>query len=119
MICRLCMDKFATSVRSCVENGEIVDLGCDRCLGIQPNVPDVYWPGQTYTSESLGVEFTSRGQKAKYLKDNNLSEAGDVKFKGKNWIEGSREYRKKQFESVRPTIKETYRKWRDGPRDKR
>lgn len=113
MICGACDEKHASSVKSMVQDGKVVDVGCDRCLGVRTSVPDVYWPGHEYKSEALGVEFTSRGQKAQYLKDHGLTEAGDIKFKGQGWIEGSRDYRKRQFEKDRPKIRETYRQWRE------
>lgn len=89
---------------------------CDRCAKLgsgEAILPDVYWPGGAYKSEALGVEFTSRAQKAKYLKDNHLSEAGDMKLGQKSWTEGTREFRKKQFDKDRPMIRETLRQWRD------
>lgn len=115
MICRAC-NQHASSVKSIYDDGEIIDVGCDRCSGVQAAVPDVYWPGHTYKSEALGVEFTSRGQKAQYLKDNNLTEAGDMKMGQKSWQEGSKDYRRKQFDKDRPRIREIYRQWREKSR---
>jgi hypothetical protein len=109
----ICDHKGSVNSKSWVEEGEIVTI-CDRCgLSGSANLADVYWPGHAYKSESLDVEFTSRGQKAAYLKEHGLSEAGDIKFSGKNWIEGSKEYRRKQFEKDRPRIREIARAWRE------
>lgn len=118
MICSVCNDQFASSVRSIYEGGKVIDVGCDRCMGIQPAVHDVYFK-QPYKSEALGVEFTSKAQKAAYLKEHGLSEAGDMKFGQKNWIDGSREYRKRNFEDARPAIRETYKQYLDNVRRKR
>lgn len=118
MICRACNEPHASSVKSIVENGSVVDVGCDRCMGVAPTIPDVYWPGHTYKSEALETEFTSRGQKAAYLKKHGLSEAGDVKFKGQTWAEGSRGYRKRQFDKDRPMIRENYKRYLENARNK-
>lgn len=118
MICGVCHDSSASSIKSVCEKGQMVDLGCDRCAGIQPAVHDVFFK-HPYKSEALGVEFTSKAQKAAYLKEHGLSEAGDMKLGQKSWIDGSREYRKRNFEESRPVIKETYKRYLDNVRRKR
>lgn len=112
----ICDHKGSVNSRSWVEEGEIVTI-CDQCgLNGSANLADCYWPGHAYKSTSLDVEFTSRGQKAKYLKEHGLSEAGDVKFKGQNWIEGTRESRRKEFDKERPMIREIAREWKQKNR---
>jgi len=118
MICGVCNDQFASSVKSVCEKGQMIDLGCDRCMGIQPTIHDVFFK-QPYKSEALDVEFTSKAQKAAYLKANGLSEAGDMKLGQKSWIEGTREYRKRNFEDARPAIRENYKRYLDNVRRKR
>lgn len=118
MICNVCNDQYASSVKSVCEKGEVIDIGCDRCLGIQPAVHDVYFK-QPYVSEALGTEFTSKAQKAAYLKQHGLSEAGDMKLGEKSWIDGSREYRKRNFKDAQPAIRETYRQYLENVRRKR
>ena len=115
--CKVCHDPYPGTVRSAYENGEVVDLGCDRCLGVQATIHDVYFR-RPYTSEALGVEFTSKAQKAHYLKENNISEVGDRSMSRTNWIDGTREYRKKQFDKDRPVIREIWRKFREDSRRK-
>lgn len=110
--CTVCGEKWPSTVKSMIENGEVVDLGCDRCLGLQPRVPDVYFR-RPYHSEVLDVDFTSRSQKAQYLKDHDLSEAGDREMSEIPWVEGTRSFRHAQFEKEKPMLRKIYRDWRE------
>lgn len=116
--CGICHDPYPATVRSTYENGQVVDLGCDRCLGIQPTIHDVYFR-HPYKSKALDVEFTSKAQKARYLKEHGLSEAGDRDMSSKSWVDGTREYRKSQFDKDRPVIREIWRQYRDSVRNRR
>ena len=79
-------------------------------------VPDVFFK-TAYKSETLGVEFTSKGQKAAYLKAHDLREAGDEKMSTKPWVEGTREWAKKQFDrEERPKLRKIIREWRQRAR---
>ncbi len=89
---------------------------CDRCSQRSPSeaaLADVFWNDKPYYSQALGVEFTSRAQKARVMKERGVSELGNQPLEHKNWIEGSREYRRKQFEKDRPMIRDTYRRWKE------
>lgn len=116
--CSECGSLDWTEIRSMITGSEFYD-SCSECLvpvqteGIQ----DVYFR-HPYESQSLGVEFTSKKQKADYLKSHGLQEAGDKKFGEKNWVEGSREYRKRNFEKARPLIRENYHRYLDNIRKK-
>lgn len=92
---------------------------CNQCGDLASNdapVPDVFWNGRPYYSEALGVEFTSRSQKAKVMKDLGVSELGNQKLGQKSWTEGSRAYRRKQFDKERPHIRETLRRYQERTR---
>ncbi len=89
---------------------------CDRCSKLSPSqaaLADVFWNGRPYYSEALGVEFTSREQKARVMKERDVSELGSQKLGEKSWIEGSREYRRKQFDEERPRLREIHREWKE------
>jgi hypothetical protein len=73
----------------------------------------VFWNGRPYYSEALQCEFTSRSQKARVMKEKGVSELGSQKLGEKNWIEGSRDMRRKQFEQERPVIRETLKRWKE------
>lgn len=91
---------------------------CGNLAMVNAGVPDVFWNGRPYYSEALDVEFTSRSQKARIMKERGLSELGDRKLGEKNWIEGSRESRRKEFDKERPMIRENYRRYLENARRK-
>lgn len=111
MICGCCGDKLASSVKSVVENGEVVDVGCDRCQGIQPQMHDDVYFRRPYYSEALGTEFTSKAQKAAWMKAHDVSEAGERKMSETTWVDGTREHCRKQFDQERPKIRQIYKEW--------
>lgn len=110
--CMNCQSETYTTKRVWVEEGTTQEM-CNACGDFQVmTVNDVFFKAP-YTSRALGVEFTSRAQKAAYLKTHDLREAGDEKMSTKNWVDGSREYRKKKFDREdRPKLRETIRQWR-------
>lgn len=114
--CSGCGSLDWTELRSMIEGTEFYDT-CSECLvPVQTDgVKDVYFR-HPYESTSLGVEFTSKKQKAAYLAKRGFSEAGDRKLGEKSWVEGSRDYRKRNFEKARPLIRENYRKYLDNVR---
>jgi hypothetical protein len=85
---------------------------CDRCGGFSSmaSVPDVYFK-HPYHSEALGVDFTSKSQKASVMKEMDVSEAGDRSMSTTAWVDGTRAWRKAQFEKDRPMIRENYRRY--------
>lgn len=116
MICEACGNPAAWHLKSGFNGitGERYKA-CDRC-GLQgpgKGAPDVFWPGHAYKSEALDIEFTSREQKAQYLKDHDIREAGDRSSQtGKTWIEGTRDYRKRQWvKQDQPMIRKVYKDW--------
>lgn len=114
--CRGC-GRQSTHIRTIVEDDTFFDQcdhpECGNLSSIDATIPDVFWNGRPYYSEALGVEFTSRSQKARVMKERGLSELGNQKFGEKSWTEGSRAYRKKQFEQERPQIREAFKRWKE------
>lgn len=110
--CLNCASETFVTKKVWFEAGKLQGL-CDQCgTFFVDTVADVFFKG-TYKSEALGVEFTSRGQKAAYLKEHGIREAGDEPMSTKTWIEGSRDYRKKKFDREdRPKLRQTIRDWR-------
>jgi len=92
---------------------------CDKCGDLSSSdapVHDVFWNGRPYYSESLECEFTSRSQKARVMKEKGVTELGSQKLGDKSWIEGSREFRRKQFEKDRPMIRDLSKQYRERKR---
>ncbi len=119
--CRGC-GRESTHIRTIVDGDDLIDRcdhpECGNLSSIDAAVPDVFWNGRPYYSEALDVEFTSRSQKARVMKERGLSELGTQKLGEKSWIEGSRDYRRKQFEKDRPMIRETYKRYLENARRK-
>lgn len=120
-ICRGC-GREATHIRTIIEGLRVIDQcshpECGNLHSIDATIPDVYWNGRPYHSEALGIEFTSRSQKARAMKEMGVSELGSQKLGEKSWVEGSRDYRHKQFDKDRPAIRETYRRYLKNARGK-
>lgn len=119
--CEGCGNPDAYHSRGWIENGVYKEI-CDRCGGLASSdapVHDVFWNGRSYYSEALQTEFTSRGQKARVMKEMGVSELGPQKLGEKNWIEGSRAYRRKQFDKDRPMIRETLKRYQERNRRER
>lgn len=93
-----------------------------------PTLPDVYFTGKTQKFANLcddmgrPYEITSKRQKAQVMRQLGVSEAGDLvngaPYGTKTWQEGSREYRRKQFDKDRPKIRETYARYLENVRRK-
>lgn len=113
MTCQNC-NKESHQIHGWLENGIYKEV-CAECGGlasIDAGVPDVFWNGRPYYSEALDCEFTSRSQKARVMKERNVSELGNERVPMKSWTEGSREYRKRMFDQIdRPKIRETYKRY--------
>lgn len=111
--CLNCQSETFTNKKVWIEDGMMMNL-CDQCGDFfVSGVPDVFFK-TAYKSRALDVEFTSKGQKAAYLKEHGLSEAGDRgSMSEKSWTEGTREHRKKEFDRIeRPKIREAIRAFR-------
>jgi len=113
-ICRGC-NRESTHIRTFVEGDGFIDIcdhpDCGNLSSMDASIPDVFWNGRPYYSEALDVEFTSRGQKARVMKEKGVSELGNTRLGEKTWMEGSRDFRRKQFEKDRPMIRENYRRY--------
>lgn len=103
---------------------------CEKCGNVSSAdapVQDVYWPGREHTNPQLcddmgkPYQLRSKGHKAAIMKQLGVSEVGD-KVRGapytgqSSWAEGTREYRKKNFEKDRPELRRIYKEWREGRR---
>jgi hypothetical protein len=120
MICQGCQ-KETYQIHGYMDDQGIYKEACSECGNVassDASVPDVYWNGRPYYSEALQVEFTSRSQKARVMKERGLSELGSQKLGEKSWTEGSRDYRKKNFEKDRPMIREAYRRYLENAKYK-
>jgi len=121
MKCGGCLNPSAYQTHGYVgDNGDFIET-CDRCGNLSSGdarVYDVFWNGKPYFSEALGVEFTSRSQKARVMKEMGVSELGTQKLEPKSWIDGTRDFRRKQFDKERPMIRETYKRYLDNARRK-
>jgi len=119
MTCRGCGNDQAWHTKTIYEDGQIISL-CDRCglEGAGDGVPDVYlaYIGQKFENltDKMGnpIEIQSKRHKAEVMKQLGVREAGDrvngATFGTKSWIEGTREWRKRQFDKDRPKIREIY-----------
>lgn len=111
--CPNCQSTTFTHSRVWLEDGEFQGT-CNECGdSYATTISDVFFK-TAYKSMALDVEFTSKGQKAAYLKEHGLSEAGDRgSMSEKSWTEGTREHRRKVFNEVdRPKIRQALREWR-------
>lgn len=125
--CSCCGATDWYEIRSYMEGAEVIDWcsGCPQPVQVS-GVPDVYigHAGQTFQNltDKMGrpIEIQSKRHKKQVMDSKGLIEAGD-KVNGRaygstSWIEGSRAYRKKQFDKDRPMIRETYKQWKEKSR---
>ena len=85
MICTHCGSKaaFVIFVKYDPKKGRIDS--CNRCSNTSVGtLHDVYWPGGSHYNDNIcdaktgkPIELTSRGQKARVMREQGLSEAGD------------------------------------------
>jgi hypothetical protein len=110
-----------------IEDGQPIDL-CDSKDCGDLSMSDVYSPdvylvraGQTFKNltdkNGVPIPIQSKRHKKQVMDELGVQEAGNTingaRYGSKSWIEGSREYRKKQFENDRPKIQKIYREWRE------
>lgn len=131
MNCAGCKNEKAWHVLSRIssETGEIEEF-CDACglEGSGPSIPDVYFQrsGQTFQnlSDAMGkpIEIQSKRHKKEVMDRLGVKEAGGTfngaPFGTKSWIDGTRDYRKKQFDKDRPMIRKTFQEWKERSRAK-
>lgn len=124
MTCNACGNEavYRLSVVYSVKDGQ--RECCDRC-GAQGDgeamLPDVYLErsGQKFANlcDKMGTpyEITSKRHKKRVMKELGVQEAGGTfngaPFGTRTWVDGSRAYRKRQFEKDRPMIRENYRRY--------
>lgn len=124
MICRTCQSE-AYHINTCLDdNGDFIDT-CDRCgaSNADTDIPDVYWPGHEYESPNLcdkmgkPYKLTSKREKARVMKEIGVRELGD-KHHGApimpttTWTEGTRDYRKRQYNNGdRQRVAQVYKEW--------
>lgn len=125
-MCKGCGNQDAWHLRAVFDakSNEKYEM-CDRC-GLQgqgDGVPDVYLErsGQKFANlcDKMGrpYEIRSKRHKKEVMDKLGVSEAGDLvngaPYGTKSWIEGTRDYRRKQFEKDRPMVRETYKRYLD------
>lgn len=125
MICRGCGNPEAYHKHGVWNDGEIEET-CNACSNLRlsdAGSPDVYFShiGQKFDNltDKMGrpIEIQSKRHKKQVMDKLGVREAGHtvngVPYGTKTWNEGTRAYRKKQFDKERPMIRETLRKWKE------
>lgn len=114
--CSGCGSNKYSEMRSIVEEGELVD-SCSDCSQVRADgVPDVYLPRSGMVFQALcdksgvPIPIQSKRHKQQVMNELGLSEHPD-RLKPQTWVEGTREYRKRNFEQARPKIREAYRQY--------
>jgi len=116
MTCHGCKNQEAYQIHGWYDDKAGYQETCDRCGNLSSSdapVHDVFWNGRPYYSESLQCEFTSKSQKARVMKEMGVTELGSQKLGQKGWIEGSRDYRRKQFDKDRPVIRDLVKRYKE------
>ncbi len=104
---------------------------CDKCGATgdgQAMLPDVFLErsGQRFANlcDKMGTPYTitSKRHKKRVMNELGVQEAGGT-FNGapygtRTWVDGTRAYRKKQFEKDRPMIREAYGRYLAHARNK-
>jgi len=118
-VCTNCGNQNAYHTRSWYDAKlERIEQICNGCGldGAGEFVPDVYLPKTGMTFQALcgkdgkPIPIQSKRHKLDVMNSLGLREHPD-RLKGQNWIEGSRDYRKKNFEEARPKIREAYKQY--------
>lgn len=127
MTCENCGNQSAYT-KQIVSSSEGTWEYCDRCgtTGSYANIPDVYLgrSGQQFQNlcDKMGrpYEIQSKRHKKEIMDKLGVREAGGTvngaPFGTKSWIDGSREYRRRQFEKERPMIQKTLKEWKERSR---
>lgn len=105
-------------MRTFIEFGIAYDK-CSECSDIRSEgMPDVYLPRSGMTFQALcdkmgnPIPIQSKRHKKQVMDELGLREHPDRLSGNTNWIDGSRDYRKRQFEKDRPMIRETLNRWK-------
>lgn len=123
--CSSCNSMNWYQIRTMIEGTEVRDW-CSDCNTpvMTDGVPDVYLPraGMTFQAlcdkEGNPIPIQSKRHKQQVMNELGLREQPD-RLKGQTWIEGSKDYRKRNFEEARPKIKESYRQYLDNVKRRR
>jgi len=130
--CRGC-GRQAIHLRTIIDGNNVVEMcdhpECGDLPMLDAGIPDVYLAriGQQFQNltDDMGrpIEIQSKRHKKEVMDKLGVQEAGGT-FKGarfgtKTWIDGSREYRRRQFDNERPQIRETYKRYLDNARRNR
>lgn len=115
----MCSHENAWHTRTIYENGALHTV-CDRCglEGAGEGIPDAYLGhiGQTFAAlcDNMGrpIEIRSKRHKQQVMDKLGVRECPD-RLSGKTWVDGTREYRREQFNRDRPVIRETLRRWKE------
>lgn len=104
-------------MRTLIEDKELID-SCSECSRIRTDgVPDVYLPRLGMEFQALcdktgkPIPIQSKRHKLQVMNELGVREHPDRLKDGKTWVEGSRDYRKRNFEQARPKIREAYRQY--------
>lgn len=115
--CNACGTEDWSEIRSVIEGSEITD-SCSSCSSVRADgIPDVYLPRSGMEFQALcdktgkPIPIQSKRHKQQVMDEMGLSEHPDRLRGGKTWIEGSREYRKRNFEQARPQIRAAYKQY--------
>lgn len=128
MTCNSCGNDNAYHIKSLCEDGNIYDVcnACSKIAMVDAYSPDVYLhrAGQQFNNlcDPMGkpYEIQSKRHKKEVMDRLGVSEAGGTvngaRFGTKSWIDGSRDYRRRQFEKDRPVIRQTLKDWKEKSR---
>lgn len=116
MLCNGCGNREAFRTQTLLGGGEL----CDRCGSVGlPWVPDVFWDGKAEKTLADGPDgksrvFGSKREKAIYLKQHHIAEAGD-KVHGSFYLPATKQKtdRAKAREEIRKTIAHVQNMGRD------
>lgn len=116
--CSSCNSATWYQIRTMIEGTDVHDWcsDCDTPVSTE-GVPDVYLPRAGMTFQALcdktgkPIEIQSKRHKQQVMNELGLREHPDRLTGNKSWVEGSREYRKRNFEQDRPKIREAYRQY--------
>lgn len=113
--CSSCGSVKWSEMRTLIEDKVLID-SCSECSRIRADgVPDVYLPRSGMEFQALcdktgkPIPIQSKRHKQQVMNELGVREHPDRLKDGKSWVEGSRDYRKRNFAQDRPKIQEAYR----------
>lgn len=116
--CSACGSVEWYQIRTMMEGTEIYDScsDCDNPVSVG-GVPDVYLPRAGMTFQALcdktgkPIPIQSKRHKQQVMNELGLRECPERLSGEKTWVEGSRQYRKRNFDEARPKIREAYQRY--------